>query len=908
MKPAFLLSRSLCMLLTVGAQAQAHPPDSPRIIEGYGKLPLAFEMNEGLSDPQVKFVSRGAGYTLFLTADAAVLALQPSVPSPLDPGQAKNKYPPSARAVLRMRLVNANPVARVSGLDMLPGKSNYFIGNNPQKWRTNVRQFSKVRYENVYPGVDLLYYGHHRELEYDFVLQPGASPRVIRLRIAGAKRLRLEHGALVLTSTAGNVRLRSPGIYQEVNGVRQQVRGQYVITSKNEVGFEVAAYDHRRELVIDPVLSYSTYLGGSSTDHFHCVAVDSAGNAYVAGDTSSIDFPTLNSLQPASGGGEGDAFITKFNRDGSALIYSTFLGGFLLDTIYGITVDSSGQAYVAGWTFSPDFPTQNALQPASGGNADTFVTKINAAGSGLVYSTYLGGASTDFGRGIAVDSLGNAYVTGFTYSSDFPTKNAFQSANAGSYDAFVSKVSPDGNTLVYSTYLGGTGEEQCTGIALDSAGNAYIAGATQSTDFPAKNAIQPIFGGGLNDAFVAKFGGTGDALIYSTYLGGGETDYGTAIAVDSAGNAYVVGLTNSSNFPTENAIQPTPAGATDGFVTKFNPTGSAFIYSTYLGGAVSDVVNGVAADAIGDAYVTGWTDSDNFPMANAIQTTHHRTDAFVTEINPSGSAFVFSTYLGGVREDSGTSIALDSDRSAYIIGTTKSGFPKTPVAFQQTLATLNHGFVAKIAQKTSVSVSASNLYFDWGVIGTTSHAKPVIVTNTGSSTLTINKIYVGGMNPVDFTETNNCGSALAPGASCRVTVTFAPSTKNGRQAGLGISTPDPASPDAVGLHGIGTLVSLSTFALNFGHLAVGTTGSPQSIILTNVGDTQLNFNGIAIAGANADDFLQTNNCGTSIPAQASCAITLRFKPTASGTRTGSLRISDNGGGSPQKVYLAGKGS
>jgi Beta-propeller repeat len=455
MKHIVLSIFGLSMFLAVGAQAQVQPMGSAKIVRDYGKLPLAFEANQGQTDPQVKFLSRGAGYSLFLTTDAAVLCLQPSVNTALDVGPVKSSRPQSARAVIRMKLVGPNPNTEVSGQDELPGQSNYFIGNDPKMWHTNVRQFAKVRYKDIYPGVDLVYYGHQRELEYNFVLQPGASPQAIRLGIAGARRLRLEHGDLVLRTPSGDVRLRSPRIYQETNGARHQVRGRYVIRANGEVGFEVAAYDQRRELVIDPVLAYATYLGGSSTDHFHSIAVGSVGNAYVAGDTDSLDFPTANAIQPTIAGGELDAFVTKFNRDGTALIYATFLGGSLADTIYGIAVDSSGSVYVAGWTFSPDFPTRNAFQSASGGNADTFVTKINATGSALVYSTYLGGTSADFGRAIAVDSLGNAYVTGFTYSVDFPTKHAFQSANAGIPDAFVTKVSPSGSTLVYSTYWGG---------------------------------------------------------------------------------------------------------------------------------------------------------------------------------------------------------------------------------------------------------------------------------------------------------------------------------------------------------------------------------------------------------------------------------------------------------------------
>jgi hypothetical protein len=441
--------------------------------------------------------------------------------------------------------------------------------------------------------------------------------------------------------------------------------------------------------------------------------------------------------------------------------------------------------------------------------------------------------------------------------------------------------------VVYSTYLGGTAEEQCTGIAVDSADNAYITGATQSTDFPTKNAIQPTFGGGSNDAFVSKFAADGNALIYSTYLGGGGTDYGSGIAVDSAGDAYVVGSGGS-------------------FVTKLNSAETTFVYSIRLGEIGQG--GGIAVDSVGNAYVTGSAGS-NFPTANAIQPTNHGgNDAFVTKINPLGTAFVYSTYLGGPAEDSGTSIAVDSAGSAYIVGATKSQFPITPLAFQQTLATLNHGFVAKIAQRTSLSLSAANLYFGGVVIGSTSPPKMLTMTNTGSSALTIKNIYVGGLDPADFAETNSCSPSLSAGASCKVALTFTPSAKGSRRAGLGISSPDPASPDAVGLYGGGTVVSLSTSNLTFGQVAVGTTSPPQSVMLTNIGSTPLNFTGITITGMNITDFSETNNCGTSIAAKASCAITVKFKPTVTGTRKGSLAISDDGGASPQKVYLAGTGT
>src|SRR5438874_672272 len=378
MKPGFVLSISLSVLLTVAAQAQEHPADSARIVEGYGKLPLAFEANQGQSNPQVKFLSRGAGYSLFLTADAAVLSLAPSVASAM--GAGRGSHSQSARAVLQMKLVNTNPKTQLIGLNELPGRSNYFIGNDPTKWHTNVRQFSKVRYENVYPGMDRVYYGHQRELEYDFVLQPGASPQAIRVGIAGARRLRLEHGDLVLTSAGGNVRLRSPKIYQEANGIRQEVRGRYAIKSENEVGFEIAAYDRNRELVIDPVLAYATPFGGSLADNANGIAVDSAGNAYVTGATQSANFPIVNAIQPKNGG-TIDVFVTKINADGSALVYSTYMGGHGFDISSGITVDAGGNVYVTGYTDSFDFPVANAIQSTNHGDGDAFLTKINAAGN-----------------------------------------------------------------------------------------------------------------------------------------------------------------------------------------------------------------------------------------------------------------------------------------------------------------------------------------------------------------------------------------------------------------------------------------------------------------------------------------------------------------------------------------------
>jgi hypothetical protein len=879
--------------------SQPEPKVQAKTLDQYGKLPLSFEANQGQSDPQVKYLSRGAGYSLFLTANEAVLRLS-----------ALSRQP-SASSVIRMRLNGANGSARVSGASPLPGKSNYFIGNDPKQWHTNVPQFAKVRYENVYPGVDLVYYGHQRELEYDFVLQPGASPQAIRLGIAGAKQLRLEHGDLVLRSAGGDVHLRSPHIYQEANGVRQGVRGRYVITSKNEVGFRVGAYDRRRALVIDPVLAYSTYLGGASYDVAYGIAVDSAGYAYVAGLTLSTDFPTVNPFQSKLRGNQ-NVFLTKFNPDGTALVYSTYLGGSSFDAADGIALDSAGNAYLTGFTSSTDFPTKNAIQPTFAGlSYDAFVTEINAEGNALVYSTYLGGSSSDEGYGIAVDSSGNAYITGFTASTDFPTTpGAFQTACGGNGDAFVSKISPNGTAFVYSTCLGGSSEDGGNDIAIDSAGNAYVTGYTASADFPTAHAIQPTYSGD-EMAFVTKLNPTGAALVYSTYLGGSGGDTGYGIATDASGNAYIAGWTSSTDFPTTPGAFQTACGggckAHDAFVTKINDAGSAFVYSTYLGGSGDDIASRIAVDGAGDAYVTGSTTSSDFPLANAIQTTNRVIPApFVTKFNADGNGLVYSTYLGGGAD--GRGIAADAAGSAYVVGEAAIQVPTTLLGFQQSRKGRDDAFVSKIAQQTFVTFSPARMAFNQQVIGTTSKAQKATVTNQGTGTLTINKIYIGGLDPNDFTQSNDCGGSLAASAKCTISVTFTPTAKDMRRAALGISDSDAASPQAIALSGHGTVVSLSPSRLIFGKQPVGTTSAPQNVTLTNTGSTQLNFKGISISGVNQADFSETNTCGTSIAAKASCTITVTFTPTATGTRKAAVSISDDGGSSPQAVGLTGTGT
>ena len=674
------------------------PEHQVKTQESYGKLPLSFEANQGQAESQVKFVTHTGAYSLFLTGDEAVLALHGP--------KAKNKFPVETRlaasradpkptpnqpteSILRMKLRHANPNTTVTGVNELQGKSNYFLGNDPARWRTNVPTYSKVKYEAIYSGIDLVFYGNQRQLEYDFIVAPGADPRNIAFDISGASRIRKDaKGDLLFKTGEGEIRWHKPVVYQEKDGTRNEIAASYAITAKNRIGFELAKYDASSPLYIDPLV-YSTYLGGGGFDQGNAIALDSAGNAYVTGYTVSTDFPMMNPLQPNVAGGE-DAFVAKINPSGSAFVYSTYLGGTGADLGNAIAVDNAGNAYITGETNSPDFPTVNPLQPTPRG---AFVTKIDPAGSALVYSTYLGGTYLDVGNAIAVDNVGHAYVAGLARSHDFPTTSgAFQKVcNGGSEcaqagDAFVSKINAAGSAFVYSTFLGGSNIDFSLGIAVDNAGNAYVTGATYSYNFPTKNPLQPHKGGTSFNAFVTKINPTGSALVYSTYLGGSgpvDGDVAEGIAIDSAGNAYVAGATDSTNFPTTpGAFQTSCAILTSyrcgsGFASKINVAGSALVYSTYLGGRGRDGAYGIAVDRAGSAYVTGGARSSNFPNVNALQK-HNAglSDAFVTRFNAAGSALAYSTYLGGTDNDYGRGIAVDNASNAYVVGSTSStNFP-----------------------------------------------------------------------------------------------------------------------------------------------------------------------------------------------------------------------------------------
>jgi hypothetical protein len=680
-----------------------------QISHAYGQLPLAFVANQGQTDAQVNFLTGGTGYTLFLTPTQAVLDMQ----------HAAGNSPRATESVLRLQLLGSNPKAQAVGLDALASTSNYLMGNDPGQWHAGIANFGQVEYQGVYPGIDMLYHGNQGHLEYDFDVAPGADPNVIRLSFKGARGLSLNAtGDLVVHTSAGNLVEQAPVLYQVVGGVRQAVTGHYILRVNGQVGFRVGAYDRTRPLIIDPTYSlvYSTYLGGSGGDHGYAIAVDASGDTYITGETNSLDFPTTSGVvQPAdhSSTVKGkpsattDVFVTKLNATGTGLVYSTYLGGSDMDVGDGIAVDSAGNAYVTGKTYSMDFPTKNAFQPTKANlakhptsNLDAFVFKLNATGSALLYSSYLGGTGNENSGvsngapvgGIAVDDSGNAYLTGETGSSDFPTtSNAYQRT----YGAmFVTKVNTNlsgAASLVYSTYFG-SNYPYHGGIALDGSDNVYITGD----------------GSFASPFFVAKLNlnlSGAASLVYSTYVGDGQS-YG--IAVDSSGNAYVAGWTSSPSFPiTANAFQTTPGSASEvAFVTVLNATGSGLIYSTYLGGVAysGDGTEGhaIAVDGAGHVYITGYTTAPDFPTLYPFQASlAGYSNAFVAELDPfattGAASLIYSSYLGGNDQDSGYGIAVDGTGNAYVTGAASSNnFPTTAGAFQSSLKGQYNAFVTKI--------------------------------------------------------------------------------------------------------------------------------------------------------------------------------------------------------------------
>lgn len=717
------------------------------------KLPLSFELNEGQFGGSARYITRGSGSTLLLATDESILVLQkpaaapvvtdgtgessqsadtPSLTESLLPRKTAVKSGQPLSTTLRMKLVGANASPDMVGENRLPGKISYFIGNDPKQWRRNIPTYARVRYRSIYPGIDLVYYGNQQRLEHDFIISPKADPKTVTLSFSGAKKVELTStGDLLLQTAVGEVRQTKPIAYQETDHGRQEVAAAYVLKGDSQVSFELGSYDLAKPLIIDPILWYSTYFGGSGDDWINDVAVDGTGSTYVTGRTASPDLLATGSYGSVPGSSSPvnvDAFVMKLGPTSSsdaspALIYSVIFGGGAPDEGNAIAVDSAGNVYVTGFTNSLNFPFQNAFDSTQNGGADAFLVKFRADSNAILYSTYFGGSSADVGNAIAVDANGFVYITGDTASSDLPKKNSLQSFGGGISDAFVAKFNPvlnSSSSLIYSTLLGGSGDDNGSGIAVDANGNAYVTGKTGSTNFPLKNQFQ---GDKLGtDAFVTKLTGASvPSIAYSTYLGGNNNDSAQAIALDSKGNAYVTGSTLSTDFPTKTTalftspFQNRNNGGQDAFVAKLgtlNAGAASLIYSAYLGGSGDDAGRDIAVDGNGNAYIAGFTASKDFRTVNPLAPvgsfdgSHFNgglLDAFVAEVNSLGSALPFSTYLGGVNEEQAYGIALDSKNNIYVAGLTEHDFPIIhpwvfgPFNGGTLLGTLDlEGFVAKI--------------------------------------------------------------------------------------------------------------------------------------------------------------------------------------------------------------------
>jgi len=693
--------------------APADQATQARLTEAYRSLPFSFEPNLGQSDARVKFLARTRGLTVFLTATDTVLS--------------------TGRTAVRMRLVGANSAARIQGLDELPGRSHSFIGRDPSRWRTNVPTYARVAYRDIYPGIDLVYYGtQERQLEYDFVVGPGADPRAIRLMFDGVDRLELNGtGDLVLHVGGTSLRFGKPLVYQASERARRKVAGRWAFENRTTVGFHVGSYDARRPLVIDPTIALATYVGGAGTDQAFAIAIDASASVYLTGNTSGGVFPTSVGAFRETPRGGIDAFVVKLNSTFTARTYSTYLGGTDGDDAgRGIAVDATGNVYVTGFTASTDFPTSPvAFQTVFGGGGfDAFVVKLNPTGSLLVYGTYLGGSGPDVGLGITIDILGNAYVTGGTRSANFPTLGAFQGTLAGGRDAFVTKLNVTGAALTYSTYLGGAGTDVGNAIAIDGTGAAYITGSTTCAslpcvlppaDFPTTagvvQATRPVGeAAGVTDVFVTKLTPAG-LLSYSTFLGGTLADEGLAIQVDGGGNAYVTGGTSSggaspAGFPVTVGFANF-TGATQAFLTKLNATATVIALSRPVPTgtlnsvlrdpdlALPSVSTSIGLDAVGNVYVSG----------SETRAAPRLTDAFIIVFDPAFTSPSAEFFVGGTGDDFGLALAVDAAGNVFLAGETTSGdFPFTPGAVQAALGGGTDGFAVKVTEVTTATGGRSS--------------------------------------------------------------------------------------------------------------------------------------------------------------------------------------------------------
>jgi len=875
--------------------------ENSRWAQAYGKLTLSFEENQGQTAREVRFVSHGSGYELFLTPQEVVVALRPRTHLDFSPLhrtayiRAQRRERQAARmTAIRMRLEGANPVPQITGMEQLPGRANYFIGNDPKNWHTDVPSYARVRYAQVYPGVDLVFYGNQGRLEYDFVVAPGADPGAIQLKIDGAQKMRVNSsGDLVLGVGGGEVVLEKPFVYQQTMREQREVAGKYVLMARNRVTFAVAAYDRRQPLILDPVLNYSTYLGGGAGDVGLAIAVDASGNAFIGGQTLSTNFPAgtnpngIASHSPNN----GTSFVAEIDPTGTKLLYSGYLAGTNTganEQANGVAVDSAGKVYITGLTVATDFPTSSTnpafkagfkVSPnASNVNGTSYIVKLDPTVKGtgsILYSSYIGGTDGaaaslvgDLGHAIAVDSNGIAYVVGYTDSTpsatvtsqlNFPVVNGFQATlNTAQGNAFLAKIDTTQSgtaSLLYSTYLGGSGAnalvvnglgfgEDASGVAIDSAsGIAYISGTTTSTDFPTNGTVTALqasapAGNTMATGFVTKIDTTKPAnaqLVYSTYLGGAAFDEALAIALGPNKVAYVTGTTNSTNFPN-------PAGPTPGAFDASGPS-------------------------IGKAFIT------------LLDTT-----------SAAGASLKYSTYLGGTNGNTGFGIQVDASGNAYVGGTTGSAnfpFPlKSAIVggFEPTFpaGASGVGFIAKLNPAGGGSTDLLYSTFFGGI------GMPMFPDQ-------IFGIAIDGASPPNAYVT---GEVFSTAATFPVFPTTAfQTTLNGTSdAFVAKLTPIPT-------------LGVSPTSLNFGTVLIPNTSAAQSVTLMNNTNAAIAFTSATLTGANMADFkISANTCGASIPAGMSCTVSVTFTPSIAGAEAATLVLTDGDSTSPQNIALSGTGT
>lgn len=704
--------------------------------------PLRFEPNRGQTDPEVKAYCRTPAYTAFFTGQEIVFGFPRSLPVSAKTSLPQKQSPAPCQQAsipesspLTIAFAGASQAPTLSFEERLPGYSHFLVGAEKNKWVRDIPGSARIRYENLYPGIDLVGYGKNGSLEYDFVVSPQADPARIVLELAGANRVELDPaGNLHIETPHGTLIQHQPTIYQSVSDRRQEISGRYRVRALASSGtfrvtFDLDSYDTGLPLVIDPVVKYATFLGGDGENAACAVAIDSDGNCYVAGTTSALLFPGVTSPRPNQGG--FDIFVSKLNPTGSSVVFTTFLGGGFDDEAESIAVDTTGAVVVVGTTRSPDFPLEKPIQSKFGGfpdavSSDAFITRLTPDGNALEMSSFLGGSAQDAGYGVALDRQHQVYIVGVTQSADFPVVRAVQPAFSNLTDAFVAKINAAGTQLVYATYLGGVDFDAGYAIAADAVGNAYLTGSTASNaqTFPAVPAFTIPFGG-VTDAFVAKINPTGSKLEFCRYFGGSEFDSGEGIAVDPAGNVYVAGETRSPRLPVVHPVQDTFLGATDGFVAKFDPTGLKTNFLTYLGGRNTDQVQALAIDPSGTVYVAGKTQSGDFPLVEPTQINPDdlNFNGFVTRIDPIQGRLLFSTFIGGTASDEVTALAVDAKANIVLAGNTVSvNFP-TVDPLQPEFCGDTSAFIARIdavlappeapAGLTALGVSATEIDLEW---------------------------------------------------------------------------------------------------------------------------------------------------------------------------------------------------